>query len=183
MTSEEEMLASVFMILKGSKKKREDWVSIAKRCNEVVQKSNSVMEAAKKLGVSYELLRGILSILKLPKEVQLLVKNGDILFDAAQRINRIKDKDKQKEVAQIVAGLKSHEQREIIQYAKRFPLADLHDFTKRVITPVGIEEFHVVVIPLEEKIFRIVDDKRKKEKTSLEKILVNVVEKWAERQN
>ena len=182
MTSEEETLANIFMVLKGNKRKREDWISIAKKCNYILQKSNSIEDAAKKLGVSYELLRGILSILKLPKEVQQLVKNGDILFDAAQRINRIKDPDRQKEAARIVAGLKSHEQREIIQYAKKYPKASLSDFTKRVISPVDIEKFHVVIIPLEDKIFQVVDEERKKQKNSLEKILVNIVEQWVVKQ-
>ncbi len=182
MTSEEETLANIFMTLKGNQKKREDWVSIAKKCNSILQKSNSIGDAAKKSNVSYELFRGILSILKLPEEVQQLVKNGDILFDAAQRINRIKSIDKQKEVAQIIAGLKSHEQREIIQHAKKFPNANLLDFTERVIKPVNVEEFHVIIIPLENKLYRIVDEKRKKQKTSLEKILVNIITQWTEEQ-
>lgn len=180
MTNEDETLAKIFMVLKGSKKKREDWISIAEKCNEIQQNSDSITDAAKKMGISYESLRAILSILKLPKEVQQMIKDGDILLDAAQRINRIKDPNKQREVAQIIAGLKSHEQREIIQFAKKFPKADLTDFANRVTNSILTEELHVAVIPLNEAIFKAVDDERKKQKTSLEKILVKIIECWVQ---
>ena len=182
MTSEEEDLAHLFLTLKGNKKKREDWVRIAKQCDEVVKKSNSIREAAKKLNISYELLRATLSILKLPDEVQKLVKNGDILSDAAQRINRIKDPRRQKEAAKIIAGLKSHEQREIIQYAKKFPKAKLTDFKKRIIKSRDVEKLHVVIIPLEERTFNAVNMARKKQKITLEKALVNIIEQWGSKQ-
>ena len=180
MANEDETLAKIFMVLKGSKRKHEDWVSIAKKCNEILQNSDSVTDAAKKMGVSYELLRAILSILKLPKEVQQMIKSGDILFDAAQRINRIKDPNRQKKVAQVIAGLKSHEQREIIQYAKKFPQANLSDFAKRVGSSATTEELHVAIIPLNETTFKAVDEERKKQKTSLEKMLVEIIERWVQ---
>ena len=49
--------------------------------------SNDKKLAAKKLGVSPELIRSIVSLLKLPDSVQELIKDRKILFDAAQRIN------------------------------------------------------------------------------------------------
>lgn len=182
MTSEEEELANLFLTLKGNKKKREDWVRIAKRCDKLVRKSNNTKKTAEDLGVSYQLLRSILSILKLPAEVQKLVKNGDILYDAAYRINTIKDPYRQKEVAKIIAGLKSHDQREIIHYAKKFPKSKISDFKNRVIKPRDVEKLHVVVIPLGETTFNAVDMARKKKKITLEKAFVDIVEEWVSRQ-
>ena len=178
MTSEEEDLANLFLVLKGNKKKREDWISIAKRCDKLVRKSNSTKKTAEDLGVSYQLLRSILSILKLPTEVQKLVKSGKILSDAAYRINTIKDPSRQKEVAKIIADLKSHEQREIIQYAKKFPNAKLSDFKNRVIKPRDVEKLHIIIVPLDEKTFNAVNMARKKKKITLEKALVSIVEQW-----
>ena len=118
----------------------------------------------------------------MPAEVQKLVKTGDILYDAAYRINTIKDPKRQKEVAKIIAGLKSHDQREIIHYAKKFPKAKLSDFKNRVIKSRDVEKIHIAVIPLDETTFNAVDTERKKKKITLEKAFVNIVEEWVSRQ-
>src|SRR6267378_388415 len=87
--AEDKLLAELFLSLKGSKKKREDWISIAKKCKRLVDHYRSYGVAAQKLGVSSELIRSAVLLLSLPKEVQVLVKDGKILFDAAQRLARI----------------------------------------------------------------------------------------------
>lgn len=180
MTSEEALYAELFLNLKGNKHKRENWISIAEKCQKIVNKSKTRKEASEKLGVSYQLLRSILSLLKLPEEVQTRIKEREILFDAAQRINTIKNSNRQKEVAKTIAGLTSHEQREIIQYAKKFPNAKLSGYKKRVTTPRNVEKLHVAIIPLEEKTYQILQRECRKRKHSLEKILVSIIEQWLE---
>jgi len=97
MTKEDVLLASLFNNLKGSKKKREDWINIAEQCKKILDESDDNRKiAAKKLGVSPELIRSIVSLLDLPVDVQDLIKKGRILFDAAQRINSIKLPDEKK---------------------------------------------------------------------------------------
>ena len=189
MKSENQILANLFLNLKGSKKKRDNWINIAKICKEFLDNSKNRKTTASKLGVSPELIRSIVSLLDLPIEVQKLIKEGKILFDAAQRINTIKDDNKEKEkkrrieVAKEIVGLTSHEQREIIRYAKKFPNSSLKNYKKRVTTAREIKEIHVAVISLEKKQYEKLEKMSKKRKLSLEKLLLEIVEHWLKEGN
>ena len=188
MSKENTLLSSLYVNLKGNKKKKEDWISIAKKCAEFA-KNKSHKEVAEKLGVSTELIRAILNLLVLPVEVQQLIKQGKILFDAAQRMNTIDPKSKdekqrkkrQIEVAKAITGLTSHEQREIIQYAKKYPNVSLSNFKKRVTTQLTKEKIHVAIIPLSEESFRILQIESVRKKISLEKLILNIIDDWKKR--
>lgn len=186
MTKEDTLLANLFLNLKGSKIKRDDWISIAKTCDDILSKSKNRQEAAKKLGVSQELIRSITSLLKLPREVQELIKNGHILFDAAQRLNTIKLNDKnaerlrQIEVARAISGLPSHKQREIIHFAKRFPNSSISDFKKRVISPREVRNLHVIVLTVEDDAYKILQKVAKRKRLSVEKSVLEIVDEWLE---
>lgn len=184
MSNENQKLASLFLNLKGSKKKRDDWIKIAKICRDVLGKSKNRKEAASKLGVSPELVRSIISLLDLPSEIQKMIKNGDILFDAAQRINTIKNDDQNKErkrrieVAKAISGLTSHNQREIIHYAKKFPNSSLKNYKKRVASTQEIKEIHVAVIALEKEQHTKLEKITKKKKISLEELVLEIIDQW-----
>lgn len=186
MSKENQKLANLFLNLKGSKKKRDDWIKIAKICRDVLNKSKDRKEAASKLGVSTELIRSIVSLLDLPTEIQQMIKNNEILFDAAQRINTIKNDDKNKErkrridVAKAISGLTSHDQREIIRYAKKFPNSSLKNYKKRVTAKQEIKEIHIAVIALEKEQHSKLNIITKKKKISLEKLLLEIIEHWLE---
>ena len=181
MSTENILLANLFLNLKGSKKKKDDWITIAKKCKEVLDNSANRKEASEKLGVSPELIRSIISLLDLPKKVRDLIQDGKILFDAAQRLNTIKFDDEKKtiakqiEVANEIIGLKSHHQREIIRYAKKFPKSSLKNYKKRVTTSRTVTRMHVIVVSLEEPIFQGLNKIAKKRGTSLEKTIVKII--------
>lgn len=153
MTSNEARLyAELFLDLKSGRKKRLDWISIAQKCKTLADSHRSYSELAGKLGVSTTLLRGIVSLLDLPAEVQEMVRKGEILFDAAHRLNTLKDAKQKVRVARAVRGLPSHRQREIIQFAKRVPDGDLASFTKRATeSKPPAEKVHVFVFRISEQ--------------------------------
>lgn len=176
---EEKLLADLYYNLKGPKTKHENWIEIAKKCEKLVQHYGSTRTTAEKLGVSFELVRSIVSLLKLPKEVQKLVRENKILFDAAKRISTIKDPHNQVEVAKAIAGLPSHKQREIIQYAKRYPDSGLGDYIDRVTRPKPKpERIHVAVIPLRDEIYKSLQVAGRMQKISVERLILNVIEQW-----
>jgi len=112
-----------------------------------------------------------------------LIRDEKILFDAAQRINTIKIKgNKHKEelrqirIAKEIAGLKSHQQREIIRYAKKFPNSSLKNYKKRVITPRETRRIHVVIVSLDEPMFKELNRIAKKRSLSLEKMIVELID-------
>jgi len=182
MTKEDALLASLYVNLKGSKTKKEDWISIATKLNKIAKTSKSRKIVAEELGVSPELIRSILSLLDLPKEAKQLVREGKILFDAAQRLNTIK-KENRVNVSREIVGLKSHQQREIIQYAKKYPNSSLSNYKKRVIVTPKTEKIQIAVIPLKEKTFQVLQKECKRRKISLEKILLHIIEGWIEKRS
>ena len=78
MESKNQRLANLFLNLKGSKKKMDDWINIAKICKKVLDSSKNRKEAASQLGVSPELIRSIVSLLDLPLEVQKMINDVKI---------------------------------------------------------------------------------------------------------
>jgi hypothetical protein len=176
---EERLLADLYIDLKGAKKKRTDWIEIAKKCSRLADHYGSVSLASKKLGVSYELVRSIISLLRLPKEVQALVKENKILYDAAKRLLTIEDAKKETEVARAIIGLPSHRQREIIRYARVYPESDLTDYIQRATRPRRrTETIHVAVVPLRNPLFLPLEAISKTRKISVEKLILNIVEEW-----
>lgn len=178
--NEDKLLAELYLDLKGPKKKRDNWINIAKKCQLLIDNSPSVNKAAKKLGVSYELLRSIAILLTLPDEVKKKIKQGLILYDAAQRLNRIEESKKQIEVARSIAGLPSHKQREIIQFASKYPNTGIDNYKKRVTSLKSkTEKIHFTLVPLREDTFQKLDRYCKKNKSSIEKMILTMVEKWS----
>ncbi len=178
---EDDLFANLYLNLKGKKKKRDDWITIAQNCQKLEKRYKSQKILAEKLGVSYQLIRSILSLLDLPKEVKLLIKDKKILFDAAQRINTIEGEKKQIEVARTIADLPSHKQREIIQHAKNFKNSNLSGFKKRVIKPLKKEKIHVAIIPLKDTIHSKLQKESKRKKSTIQQILLEIISNWSEK--
>ena len=178
MENEDDIFARLYINLKGKKKKSNDWITIAKDCQKLEKKYNSQKILAEKLGVSYQLIRSILSLLTLPKNIRDKVQKGDILFDAAQRLNTIEDKNKQTEVAEIISGLPSHKQREIILHAKRFNDSDLSKFKKRVLKKPETENIHVAIIPLNQDIQLKLKEESKRNKKTIQQTILTILENW-----
>ncbi len=153
--AENKVLAELFLELKGRRAKRRDWITIAKDVKSLIDQHGSYQIAAQKVGVSRELIREIVSVLKLPTQVQSYVSRGEILLDAAQRLNTIQGSEHQVRVARLIAGLPSHDARQVIQYAKRFPNADLDEYKERVASSKARTELiDVIVLPLQHDVFK-----------------------------
>jgi hypothetical protein len=179
---EENLVAELYILLKGNKKKRENWIDIATKCQKLIAHYGSISEAAAKVGVSYSLLRSIASLLNLPEEVKRLVSEREILYDAAQRILTISDRKKQIEVARAIAGLPSHKQREIIQFASRNPNASLMNFIDRATKPKPApEKIRIAVLPLREEMYNSLHTQGSRRKLSVEKLILTIIDEWAER--
>jgi len=87
-----------------------------------------------------------------------------------------KQEAKRIEVAKTIVGLKSHEQREIIQYAKRFPNSSLKNYKKRVTTPREVHNVHVLVVTLDDSMYKFLQKLAKKEKITVEKLVQKLID-------
>lgn len=173
------MLAELFLDLGGGKTKRLDWITIAEKCQEVVHKYGSVKEAARILGKSASLISAILRMKKLDPRIQNMVKNGDLGFDSAQRLNTIKNMERQYEVAKLLVGASNKQQREIIQYAKRFPESDIVTYRSRVLgQSVKKKRLRVLIIPIPEQVYRDLQEASGKRQQPLEKMVPEIIQNW-----
>lgn len=181
--NEEKTLAILYSDLGGRKKKIHDWIYIAEKCKELTDYYGSYKEVAKKVGCTPELIRSILKLLELPNKVKKLIKERKILYDVGQRIARIKDTKLQTKVGEAVVDLNAHDARALIQYAKRFPNASLKDYKRRLMSSQKkIEKINVVIVPFKEETFKILKQFSEKNKTSPEKLILKIVNRWIKKQ-
>ncbi len=177
--NEEKILASLYVNLKGKKKKPDNWIEIASNLKKLSNFYGSPEKAAEKLDVSDELVDSILRILELPGEVQDMIAKGDILYDAAQRLERIPDTGKQIEVAKAMMGLTSHQARDLIQYAKKYPEASISAYKKRVENSEGkTERINIIVLPVRNETYSSLRRASRKRKVSVEKLVSEIVSNW-----
>jgi hypothetical protein len=184
-TEEEKLLADLYLQLGGSKTKRDDWITIAKKCKRLLDHYGSTEKLAEKVGRSYQLVRSILCLLTLPEEVQQVLRERRIGYDAAQRLYRLRDNpEKQIEVARSIATLSSHKSREVIQYAKNYPNSGLVNYTQRVAgQSTKPEKIHVAIVPLREETYRFLDRSSGGQNISVGKLIVNILDEWVEKRS
>ncbi len=134
-------------------------MTLAEKCAEAVDYFGSVNKAAEKLPISPSTINAILRLRKLDPRVQNLVRRREIIFDSAQRLNTIPDGDRQYEVAKMLVGLTNKKQREVIQYALRFPESDQADYRSKVAKEkVRHEKIRVLIIPMHEELYRSLEN-------------------------
>ena len=178
--NEEKLLAILFVNLGGKKKKMHDWIYIAKICKELVDYYGSIETLAGKIGRTSNLIRMILKLLELPKEVQGLIMEGKIMFDVGQRIAGIKNIETQRKVSKAILGLNSERARSLIKYAKKHP-ESLDSYRRKIvrrsssITESNVEKINVILIPLNNDIFNKLKKISKRKNTSPEKLAANLI--------
>ena len=176
----EDIITFLLYNIKGRKKKRDDWITIAKKCQEATEYFKSYKKLAYRLAVSPELIRSILKLLELPRETQELIKERKIGMDAAQRIMRIKNPKDQIKVAKIIKDLSAHDARDIIRFAQSNPnssINELENYKKRVLeSKTKTKNIHITIVPFNEETYQKLKETANKQKISLEKLIVKIIE-------
>lgn len=181
---EERLLADLFTQLGGSKTKRDDWITIARKCKRLRDYYGSTRKLAENVQRSPELIRSILTLLTLPDAVQELLKERKIGMDVAQRLYRLRnDPSKQVETARAIAQqLTAHKSREVIQYAKSFPDSGLVTYTERVkAEPAPRERMHIAIVPLRDDAYFSLDRVSRKKKIPIPRLILEIISEWMER--
>ena len=179
----ERLLAELMFDLKGRKTKSHDWMTIADMSETVVKHfDNSVSQAVKKLRIHPSTLNSILRLRDLDPRTQKLVRKRLVLFDSAQRLNTIRDGDRQYDVARLLIGLSNKQQRDLIQHALRYPELDLVDFRKKLTgEKTRRENIRVVILPMDDETYRSVEKVSKEERKPIQSLLMAIVSEWLER--
>lgn len=176
MSTEAQLYSELVVDLKGPKTKRLDWMTLAAKAKELSDVYGDWREAARKLGVSRQLFRAVLSLLDLPPVIKEMVRKRQILMDAAHRLHTIKDRQTMVTVARLIRGLPSHQQREIIQYARKHSHDELLEYSKRVVAPtLRTERLHLLMIPLDDITFRAVRSVSNRRGKSVQDLILEAV--------
>ena len=178
----EDAYTKIILNIKGRKKKPDDWISIAENVALLVTHSIPIKEIAKKAGCSEQTIRQILKLNELTEENKRRVLEGKILMDAAYRLAGIRDKELQNIVGKLIENMNSHDQREIIQYAKKHPEASLtllREFKRKVLeSKPTFREINIVILAFENELYDELKRRAKKKGVTLNKLIVNILEKW-----
>jgi hypothetical protein len=157
--SRPEALAVAFANLKGAANK--DLLRTAEALNYLMETDGSQAAVADAVGVSREIVREFLSLLRLPSSVQKMISSGEInSLEKARRLAQLA-RHRPREVeaaAKVMAGISAHDSRALAEYL----------IAHRDVTPTEAErvlseskgvvhrEFHVVAVLDESEYRRLV---------------------------
>lgn len=182
----EDIIVFLLYNIKGRKKKRDDWITIAKKCEEALKYIESYEKLAEKLSVHPETIRSILKLLELPEEAKKLVKERKIGMDTAQRITRIKNIEDQIKAAKLISDMNAHTSRDLIRYIQRKPNATLEEYEqfKKKITEQkkNIKDIHLTITHFDEETFKKLEELASKQKISISKLIKRLVKESLEKE-
>ena len=173
---EETALAIVFANTKR-KKRKENLLTIAKAFEYLVKLYGSKKAVAKMVGLSQEMIREFLAVMKLPQEVQRLFSNRQIdSIDIAKELLALKDPVKQVVAANAIVDSLSKDVRDIKRLVKD---ADLHvEEAKRKVVNAKPKELHVFIIDFDDEIYRAIIEQSKELKIKPPELVREIVTNW-----
>ncbi|MCJ7768222.1 hypothetical protein MUP79_07505 [Candidatus Bathyarchaeota archaeon] len=134
------------------KKRKENLVNIGRAFEVLVEVYNSQKAVTEKVGLSVEMIRQFLTVLKLPKEVQKLFRTREIdSVDTAKELYALRDTRKQICAARRVAGLVSKDVRDVQRIVKSGALSSA-EATKAILAAKG-KGLHVFMVDLDDEAY------------------------------
>lgn len=180
-TRREEALAICFANLKGTRDK--DLILTAKALEYLKtnpgRRSNA--EVGKEVGVSGEIVREFLALLRLPEPVQELIDQGRLTLDQGRRLWQLSRnrRDIVEEVATAMTSLTATDARHLIDYLLRYPDTSVDDAKRRVLESKTVveREYHVVAL-LSEQEYRALERKARRNRLGPSELVTEIVTQW-----
>ncbi len=174
---DEDTALSVLFSNTKRKKRNDDLLSIAKAFDYLVELYGSQQAVAKKIGLSSEMIRQFLNVLKLPKEIQKIVSERKIdSVDIVKEIAAIKNPQKQISAANTIINSSSKDARDIKRLIKAFNLS-VEDAKKTVMEakPKGV---HFFIMDFDDKTYKLILRHSKKMKIQPPELVREIVMEW-----
>jgi ParB-like chromosome segregation protein Spo0J len=177
MESEEKLFARLFYNFEGKRPKKDSLIYLANQCLILKKKYGSVNAVADKIGVSYENIRELLKLLDLDKDVQKLVDERKIAYDAAWRLAEITNRELQKAVASAIIGLDAHSAREVVRYSKLNKNSDPKEYVKKLIkSKTHVSKIKLLILPLDEEKYNYLKIESNRKHKSVSDFLLDMIE-------
>jgi len=184
---DEETASTIVLLETRGAKVKKDPLALAKACKFFVDlhegsyaRASEYIYTRYKYRISERTIRRLVSLLRLPEDVQQQLLRKQIGIDVATQLSESKLDDEAKiKVGKVVSGMLAHDAREIIQFATKFPEASIEEYKQRVLTakPEKAKLF-VAVIPLNEENYRKLKEEALERKISLHELCSKIIEDW-----
>lgn len=177
---DEQTALSILFANTKRKKRKADLLTIARSCEYLVKLYGSQKEVAGRIGLSSEMIREFLTVLKLPREVQELVSQKKIdSIDIVREISAIKDSAKQIKAANVFVNYSSKDVRDIKRLVKKgvLSVADAKELVDEA-KPKGL---HIFVMDFDDETYQAIVERSKRLGVKPAELVRNIVEDWLKR--
>ena len=175
----DEDLAVAFANLKGSKDK--DLIRTAEALQRLKPYYGSNPKLGEAVGVSGEIVREFLSLLKLPEEIQEMFSRRQLRLEHGRRLWQLARKQPAalRQVAAEMQGMTAHDARDFVLYLLKHPELTANEAKRRVLgaKTTMTREFHVIAL-LSEDSFQKLRRQARKLSMPVDEVVTSVVEEW-----
>jgi len=174
---DEETALSILFANTKRKKRNMDLLTIAKSCDYLVKSYGSQRAVAEKVGLSSEMIREFLVVLKLPKQIQDLVSDRKIdSIDIVREISALKDPYRQIAAAEAFINSLSKDVRDIKRLMKDANVSVKN--AKKTLLNAKPEELHIFVIDFDDEMYRAVIEIAKASRVKPAELVRGIVMDW-----
>jgi len=167
------------LMFTNTKRKRRsvDLVTLAEACRYLVGYYGSQRAVADKLGLSSEMIREFLTVLKLPIEVQEMVSQRKIdRLDIVRELASLTDRNAQIEAARIVASCSSKDIRDIKRLVKVGGLPV--EQAKKAVMESKPKGLHIFLIDVDDQVYEKIKKVAEAERIKPPELVKQVVMQW-----
>lgn len=174
---DEETALSILFANSKRIKRKTDLLTIAKNCDYLVKLYGSQKAVAQKVGLSSEMIREFLVVLKLPKQIQDLVSDRKIdSIDIVKEISALKEPTIQIAASKVFTNSLTKDVRDIKRLMKDANVS-VKD-AKKAILDAKPEELHIFVIDFDNEMYQAIIENAKASGIKPTELVRGIVMDW-----
>lgn len=174
---EKTALSILFANTKYRKKRKTDLLTIAKNCDYLVKLYGSKKAVAEKVGLSSEMIREFLVVLKLPKQIQDLVSDRKIdSIDIVREISVLKEPSRQIVASEAFINSLSKDVRDIKRLIKDANVSVKN--AKKTVLDAKPEELHIFVMDFDNEMYQAIIENAKASRVKPTELVRGIVMDW-----
>jgi len=174
---DEETALSILFANTKRKKRKTDLLTIAKNCDYLVKLYGSQKAVAEKVGLSSEMIREFLVVLKLPKKIQDLVSERKIdSIDIVREISALKEPSRQIVASEAFINSLSKDVRDIKRLMKDANVSVKN--AKKAVLDAKPEELHIFVMDFDDEMYQAIIENAKASRVKPTELVRGIVMDW-----
>lgn len=178
---DEETALSILFANTKRKKRTTDLLTIAKNCDYLVKLYGSQKAVSEKVGLSSEMIREFLVVLKLPKQIQDLVSERKIdSIDIVREISALKESPKQIIASKAFINSLTKDVRDIKRLIKNTNISVQN--AKKSVLDAKPEELHIFIMDFNDEMYQAIIENAKASRVKPTELVRRIVIDWLKKQ-